>query len=88
MVEISWFGRTSLHASCILNTRSSIVDDDDHLYVVTVVIVKLGRQVQRKLAVVVVVGGESHASKQFSDVFTMGNKLLPSSLYSFSVEKE
>ena len=87
MVEISWFGRTSLHASCILNTRS-IVDDDDHLCVVTVEILKLGRQVQRKLAVVVVVGGESHASKQFSDVFTMGNKLLPSSLYSSSVEKE
>ena len=87
MVEISWFGRTSLHASCILNTRSSVVDDD-HLCVVTVVILKLGRQVQRKLAVVVVVGGESHASKQFSDVFTMGNKLLPSSLYSSSVEKE
>ncbi len=86
MVEISWFGRTSLHASCILNTRSIV--DDDHLYVVTVEILKLGRQVQRKLAVVVVVGGESHASKQFSDVFTMGNKLLPSSLYSFSVEKE
>ena len=47
LVEISWFGRTSLHASCILNTRS-IVEEDDHL---CVVIVKLGRQVQRKLAV-------------------------------------
>ena len=32
MVEISWFGRTSLHASCILNTRS-IVEEDDHLCV-------------------------------------------------------
>ena len=29
IVEISWFGRTSLHASCILNTSTVAVEDEE-----------------------------------------------------------